>query len=59
LRDFAASLAGRIALLLMLGIASASIVSLFVAEHVRSSRSSISSLSAWWKAPPTWPPLCP
>jgi hypothetical protein len=34
-RDFAASLAGRIALLLMLGIASASIASLFVAEHLR------------------------
>lgn len=35
LRDFLASLTGRIALLLTLGIASASIVSLFVAEHVR------------------------
>lgn len=34
-RDFTASLAGRIALLLMLGIASASIASLFVAEHLR------------------------
>jgi signal transduction histidine kinase len=35
LRDFAASLSGRIALMLTLGIASASIVSLFVAEHVQ------------------------
>jgi hypothetical protein len=35
LRDFGASLTGRITLLLMLGIASASIVSLFVAEHVQ------------------------
>jgi signal transduction histidine kinase len=35
LRDFFASLAGRIALILMLGIASASIISLVVAEHVR------------------------
>jgi signal transduction histidine kinase len=35
LRDFVASLTGRIALLLMLGMASASIGSLFVAEHVR------------------------
>jgi hypothetical protein len=57
LRDFGPSLTGRITLLLMLGIASASIVSLFVAEHVQILRSSISNCSGWWKAPPTWPPI--
>lgn len=35
LRDYAESLAGRIALLLTLGLAGASIAALFVAEHVR------------------------
>lgn len=35
LRDFGASLTGRITLLLMLGMASASIVSLVVAQHVQ------------------------
>ncbi len=35
IRDYASSLAGRIALLLMLGLAGASIASLLVAEHLR------------------------
>jgi hypothetical protein len=54
---FRASLTGRITLLLMLGMASASIVSLVVAQHVQILRFGISSCSGWWKAPPTWPPI--